>query len=68
MTGIQPSFLPGESCGTPQFEAFAKAYLDKFKFGVVSSGEFKDYFLETFGGNKKVKGLNWDELFYNKGK
>jgi hypothetical protein len=54
--------------GTPQFEAFAKAYLDKFKFGVVSSGEFKDYFLETFGGNKKVKGLNWDELFYNKGK
>jgi leukotriene-A4 hydrolase len=32
--------------GTENFDQFAKAYIDKFKFGTVSTGEFRDFFVQ----------------------
>lgn len=32
--------------GTENFEKFAKAYIDNFKFGTVSTGEFRDFFVQ----------------------
>jgi leukotriene-A4 hydrolase len=53
--------------GTAQFEAFAKQYLDEFKFSTVSSGEFKDYFLSKFASVPAVAKLDWDAFFYGQG-
>jgi hypothetical protein len=53
--------------GTIAFEEFAKNYIVSHKFGVVSSGEFKDYFLGFFAGNPEVDALDWDEIFYATG-
>lgn len=59
--------------GSISFEAFAKAYIQKFKFGTVTSGEFKDYFLEHFTTvvDPKVKralaALDWDDLLLSPG-
>jgi leukotriene-A4 hydrolase len=54
--------------GKAEFEAFAKTYLERFKFGVVSSGEFKDYFIEYFSSsNPEVDNLDWDRFFYGRG-
>jgi leukotriene-A4 hydrolase len=53
--------------GTGPFEEFAKNYINAHKFGCVSSGEFKDYFLGFFGGNPEVAALDWDQFFYSTG-
>lgn len=53
--------------GTLAFEEFAKKYIVDHKFRVVSSGEFKDYFLEHFSGNSEVDAIDWDESFYSTG-
>ena len=59
--------------GSTAFEAFAKAYILKFRFGTVTSGEFKDYFMEHFSSvvDAKVKralaALDWDDLLLSPG-
>ena len=53
--------------GTEQFEAFAKQYLQQFKFATVSSGEFKDFFLSKFASVPAIQALDWDLLFYGRG-
>ena len=53
--------------GSTQFEAFAKSYLNEYKFKTVSSGEFKEFFLGCFGSLPVVKSLNWSKLFYERG-
>ncbi|CAE7555211.1 lkhA, partial [Symbiodinium microadriaticum] len=53
--------------GTAPFEAFAKIYLERFKFKTVSSGDFKEIFMETFSTNTEVNALDWDALFYDTG-
>jgi aminopeptidase N len=53
--------------GTIAFEEFAKNYITAHKFGVVSSEDFKNYFLRFFAGNPEVDALDWDEIFYATG-
>lgn len=53
--------------GSSEFEAFAKEYLNNFKYKTVSSGEFREYFCSHFGSVSAVKQLNWNTLFYSKG-
>jgi leukotriene-A4 hydrolase len=53
--------------GSAEFEAFAKEYLNHFKYKTVSSGEFREYFCTHFDSVSAVKQLKWDNLFYSKG-
>lgn len=53
--------------GTEKFEAFAKQYLQEFKFTTVSSGQFKDFFLSKFASVPAVQTLDWDKFFYGQG-
>lgn len=53
--------------GSLEFEAFAKDYLNHFKYKTVSSGEFREYFCSRFSAVSAVKKLNWNKLFYNRG-
>jgi leukotriene-A4 hydrolase len=53
--------------GTEPFEAFAKQYLQEFKFSTVSSGEFKDFFLSKFAAVPAIQALDWDQFFYGQG-
>ena len=56
-----------QKVGTEAFEAFAKAYLHKFKFGTVTSYEFRDFFLEYFKGNEDIKDFDWESWFHAPG-
>ncbi len=51
--------------GSGPFLAFARAYIDRFKNDGVSSGQFKDLFLQSF---PSAPALDWDTLFYSTGK
>lgn len=61
--------------GSDIFMAFAKAYLQKFKFSTVTSGEFRDTFVEFVASAEgsspalvsTVSSLDWDDLFLSKG-
>lgn len=52
---------------------FAKSYIAKFQFSTVTSGEFKDYFVEYVRTNgddaqkSAVQSINWDHIFHNAG-
>mmetsp|Transcript_32923 Transcript_32923/g.33535 ORF Transcript_32923/g.33535 Transcript_32923/m.33535 type:complete len:624 (+) Transcript_32923:135-2006(+) len=54
--------------GTPFFEAFAKAYIDKYKYGYITSGEFRDFMVSYCASDESKATLlatvDWDkELF-----
>lgn len=53
--------------GTEQFEAFAKEYLQQFKYATVSSGDFKDFFLSKFSAVPAIAALDWDSFLFGKG-
>lgn len=59
--------------GTPVFEAFAKAYILKFARTTVTSGEFRDFFVEFIAQNADNKAItaigkiNWDDMFHKPG-
>ena len=59
--------------GSVSFESFAKQYIAKYKFGTVTSGEFKDCFVKFFESvtTPKVKtalaALDWDQLLLGPG-
>jgi len=61
--------------GTSNFEKFAKAYIQHFKFKTVTSGAFKDLFLEfcrtpttlTDKQKKAVGAIDWDTIFHAPG-
>ncbi len=61
--------------GTPNFEKFAKLYVNTFKFKTVTSGTFKDCFLEfcrtpttlTEAQKKAVEKIDWNNLFHAPG-
>ena len=65
-------YLEGK-VGTPLFEAFAKAYLQKFKCGTVTSGEFKDCFIDyiqekgTPAAINAIKAIDWTALYHTRG-
>jgi leukotriene-A4 hydrolase len=62
-------FLEGK-VGTTEFEAFAKKYIDTFKFKTVSSEDFRNFFMQTFSTGPSadtVKTIDWDEIFYRPG-
>ena len=55
--------------GSDKFEKFAKAYIEKFKFGTVTSAEFKEFFLSHFKKLSKdvLVNINWDTWFHGEG-
>lgn len=56
--------------GTPSFELFAKAYLQNFKFSTVTSGEFRDFFVEYFNTSEyksDILNLDWDQILHSPG-
>ena len=48
--------------GEPDFKVFVKAYIAKFQFGTLTSGEFRDFFCEHFQGRDAIAGLDWNTL------
>jgi leukotriene-A4 hydrolase len=58
--------------GTETFESFAKAYIQTFKFGTVTAGEFKDFFIRYIKETSveaavKIEKLDWEELLHAPG-
>lgn len=58
--------------GTELFERFAKAYVQTFKFGTVTAGEFRDFFVKyvresSSAAAAKIDSLDWEELFHGPG-
>jgi len=52
--------------GETDFEAFAKAYIEKFKYAVITSRDFKNFFLSYFeksAASSKLKEIEWDKWF-----
>jgi leukotriene-A4 hydrolase len=53
--------------GTKEFEEFFQAYIARFASKTLTSTDFKDFFLEHFEGNLKIKEIEWDVWFYAQG-
>ena len=53
--------------GTEKFEAFFKAYIARFASQILTSDDFKNFFMEYFKGNDKVKEIDWNTWFYGQG-
>mmetsp|Transcript_37261 Transcript_37261/g.58137 ORF Transcript_37261/g.58137 Transcript_37261/m.58137 type:complete len:700 (-) Transcript_37261:11-2110(-) len=53
--------------GKVPFETFAKAYIERFKFQIITSEDFKSFFLEFFKGNTEVDNIAWEEWFFGPG-
>lgn len=59
--------------GTPTFEEFAKAYILKFARTTVTSGEFRDFFVDFIGKNgdnsaiTAIGRVNWDDMLHKPG-
>jgi len=58
--------------GRQNFEVFAKAYIDHFQPGTVTSGQFKDYFLSFFATAEgevaeQLTKFDWETSFFSKG-
>jgi aminopeptidase N len=53
--------------GESDFQSFVKAYIERFKFSSITSGEFKDFFMTHFDGRTEVKDLSWTEFLTDRG-
>ncbi|PRP81813.1 hypothetical protein PROFUN_10802 [Planoprotostelium fungivorum] len=56
--------------GLEPFLAFARVYLDKFKFSTVTTEQFKELFLEHFEGKvekAKLDSIDWEKWLYAPG-
>jgi len=58
--------------GTPEFEGFAKAYILNFQSSTVTSGSFKDFFMEYFSSaptevKAKIDSIDWIKIFHTTG-
>jgi leukotriene-A4 hydrolase len=53
--------------GSKDFGRFFQAYVQKFSYGIVSSEEFKSFFLSFFEGDDKVLDVPWDSWLYGSG-
>jgi leukotriene-A4 hydrolase len=53
--------------GSEAFEAFFQAYVARFASHILTSDDFKEFFMKHFEGNEKAKAVDWDAWFYNKG-
>lgn len=53
--------------GTPEFEAFFKAYIQAFAYKTVTSDEFRAFFETHFEGNEAIGDFDWDAWFHQPG-
>ena len=55
--------------GTPEFEAFFRAYLARFASKTLTSTDFKDFFLGHFATTnpKEIEEIDWETWFYARG-
>lgn len=54
--------------GSGVFEPFLKAYLENFKFKVVTTDDFKAFFLNYFKDTAAVSEIDWQTWLYAPGK
>ena len=53
--------------GKAKFEAFFQAYVAKFSSQILTSEDFRDFFMEHFQKNEAVKLVDWDKWLYKPG-
>jgi len=63
--GFQLLFHLEQTVGESTFLAFFQAYLQKFKFGTVTSQQFKEFFSTTF--HSLEEHIPWDIWYYESG-
>jgi leukotriene-A4 hydrolase len=50
--------------GKDKFEAFFQAYVKKYAKQILTSEDFRDFFMEYFAGNKAVVDFDWHTWLY----
>ena len=53
--------------GSDKFESFFKAYISRFASRILTSNDFRAFFLDYFSGNDKVNDIDWETWFYGIG-
>lgn len=54
--------------GTPEFEKFFQAYIQRFASHTLTSEEFKDFFCNHFKSRQEeLKSIDWDSWLYGEG-
>jgi len=53
--------------GSKEFEAFFQAYIAHFASKILTSEDFRDFFMKHFEGNPKVKSVDWETWLYGTG-
>ncbi|CAN0008550.1 unnamed protein product, partial [Discosporangium mesarthrocarpum] len=54
--------------GKKEFHGFARAYIAKFRMGIIDSSSFRDFFLQHFkASTSKLKDFNWQAWFEDPG-
>ena len=53
--------------GSQEFEAFFQAYVARFAYCILTSEDFKEFFLNHFEGNAKVNDIDWETWFHGAG-
>ena len=53
--------------GEGPFRAFAKKYIQQYKFGTITSGEFRDFFCGHFSDRSELRRLDWELLLCRPG-
>lgn len=53
--------------GSEAFLSFTRAYLQEFKYGCITSEEFRLFFERYFKGEEQINDINWDKWFHAPG-
>ncbi|XKL66326.1 hypothetical protein PGB90_009746 [Kerria lacca] len=53
--------------GSEKFDAFLRAYFNKFKYQSITTDDFKDYLLSYFSGEENLKSIDWNFWLYSTG-
>lgn len=57
-----------ERCvGQGSFESFFQAYVAKYANQILTSEDFRDYFMDYFSGNEKIQEIDWHKWLYCSG-
>eukprot|EP00592_Proboscia_alata_P015798 CAMPEP_0194394050 /NCGR_PEP_ID=MMETSP0174-20130528/123639_1 /TAXON_ID=216777 /ORGANISM="Proboscia alata, Strain PI-D3" /LENGTH=760 /DNA_ID=CAMNT_0039189805 /DNA_START=47 /DNA_END=2329 /DNA_ORIENTATION=+ len=65
--GFHLLYVLERKVGSESFLSFTRAYLQKYKYGSITSEEFQSFFEKYFEGNKEADGVDWERWLHEPG-